>query len=218
MFPFPLYLITDPLLYPPSPKGAERKGSQPIFDAVEEAIEGGARLIQYREKTKTRREMHEAAKKLRNQTAGRGVTLIINDEIDLALAVGADGVHLGQDDLPIAIARTLLGREAIVGISTHNLAQAVRAESDGADYIGFGPIFKTSTKDSQNPPLGLEAVAETVKQVQIPLYPIGGIQFSDLPGLMAAGATGVAVISALAGDVRLDVSRWVAFLKNHRKT
>lgn len=217
MFPFPLYLITDPLLYSLPQKGSDEKNSRSIFDAVEEAIVGGARLIQYREKTKTRREMYEVAKKLRNQTAERGVTLIINDEADLALAVGADGVHLGQEDLPVAIARTLLGREAIVGISTHTLAQAVQAESDGADYIGFGPIFKTSTKDSQNPPLGLDAVAETAKQVQIPIYPIGGIQFSDLPGLMAAGATGVAAISALAGDIRPNVSRWVAFLKTTGK-
>ena len=230
MFPFPLYLITDPLLYS-SKEGIEKNkttfeisssakdhGAQLDFDAIEQAMEGGARLVQYREKKGTRREMYETAKKLRELTASRNVTLIINDEIDLALAVRADGVHLGQDDLPIWIARKLLGKESIIGISTHSLGQALRAESEGADYIGFGPVFKTSTKESQNPPLGVKAVAETTKQVRIPLYVIGGIQLSDLPELMGAGAAGVAAISALSGDIRLNVSRWLAFFENHRKT
>jgi thiamine-phosphate pyrophosphorylase len=213
MVPFPLYLITDPLLYASSKE--EGQGDQHLFllDVVEQAIEGGARLIQYRDKSGTRREMYEIAKKLRDLTAARHVTLIINDEIDLALAVGADGIHLGQDDLPMWVARKLMGKGTIVGISTHNISQAVQAESEGADYIGLGPIFKSSTKDSPNPPLGIETVREAAKRVRIPIYVIGGIQFSDLSEVMSAGAAGVAVISALAGDIRLNVSLWVTYLK-----
>src|SRR5581483_2549773 len=154
MFPFPLYLITDPLLYSASEGKEKKEESRSLLDAVDRAMEGGARLIQYREKGATRREMYQTAHKLREMTAARGATLIINDDIDLALAVGAEGVHLGQDDFPIGIARRLLGKERIIGISTHHLNQALQAESDGADYIGFGPIFKTSTKSSENPPLG----------------------------------------------------------------
>ena len=213
MFPFPLYLITDPLLYPLPKEGDHRDRSQSLVDVIEQAIEAGARLIQYRDKTGTRREMYERAKKLRGLTSARDVTLIINDEIDLALAVKADGVHLGQDDLPIDVARKLLAKGTIVGISTHNISQAAKAESEGADYIGFGPIFKSSTKDSSNVPLGIESVREAVRQVQIPIYVIGGIQFSHLPEVMAAGAAGVAAVSAFSGDIRLNVSRWVTFLK-----
>jgi thiamine-phosphate pyrophosphorylase len=217
MFPFPFYLITDPLLSGSPEKADERERSLSLLDAMDQAIEGGARLIQYRDKTGTRREKYETARKLKDLASGRQVTLMINDEIDLALAVRADGVHLGQDDLPILIARKLLGKGTIVGISTHNLAQAVQAESDGADYIGFGPIFKTSTKDSGNPPLGIGAVVEATKKVRIPLYAIGGIQFSHLAEVMAAGAAGVAAISALSGDIRLNVSSWLTFLKTTGK-
>ena len=213
MFPFPLYLITDPFLYKSSKEIGKKDHSQLLLDAIEQAIEGGARLVQYREKKATRREMYAAAKKLRDLTSSRGVTLIINDEIDLALSVGADGVHLGQDDLPIRIARKLLGEKAIVGVSTHNLNQAMQAESDGADYVGFGPIFKTSTKESENTPRGIQAVSEITRQIQIPLYAIGGVKFSDLSELMKAGASGVAVISALAGEIQSNVSQWLTFFK-----
>lgn len=210
MFPFPLYFITDPLLCS-AETNAHKRG--PIVDSVADAIDGGARLVQYRDKMETRRTMFETAKKLRNLTAEQGVTLIINDEIDLALAVQADGVHLGQEDLPINIARRILGEKAIIGISTHHLAQATQAQSEGADYIAFGPIFKTGTKDSQNAPVGIEAIARAVREIEVPLYAIGGIKISHLSQVMAAGAAGVAVVSGLAGDVRSNVSGWLAALK-----
>lgn len=217
MFPFPLYFITDPLLH----GGRSTQENRPshfidpikgLSATVEEAIDGGARLIQYREKKSTRSQMYEAAKRLREITASHHVTLIINDEIDLALAVHADGVHLGQDDLPLWVARKVLGEKAIVGISTHSLQQAIQAESDGADYIGFGPIFETGTKTSSNRPTGIEQIFEVKRQVKIPLYAIGGIGLSHVAPILAAGAEGVAVISALAGDVRFNVRKWVALL------
>jgi thiamine-phosphate pyrophosphorylase len=170
---------------------------------------GGVRLVQYRDKYASRRDLYETARRLREITAQRGVTLIINDHVDVALAVGADGVHLGQEDLPVWVARKLLGDTRIVGVSTHCLEQAVRAEQDGADYIGFGPIFETHTKQT-GAPLGIGAIAEVKHQVGLPLYAIGGIQRSHLPAIRAAGADGVAAISAFSGDIRNHVQAWIA--------
>lgn len=161
--------------------------------------------------------MYETAKRLRRMTAEQGAVLIINDQIDLALAVKADGVHLGQDDLPLWIARKMLGNEAIVGISTHTLEEAMRAESEGADYIGFGPIFQTQTKEDARSAVGINAMAEVKRKVRIPIYAIGGIQRSRLSEVITAGADGVAVISALAGDVRANVAEWLAVFKRFGK-
>ncbi len=213
----PFYFLTSP-----SSSLAAETGLQPTrqrwITAVEEAISGGVRLVQYRETDGERRKMYETALLLRQVTAHYGVTLIINDFIDLALAVKADGVHLGQDDLPLWVARKLLGKEAIVGISTHSLDEAMAAESEGADYIGFGPIFHTRTKVSSYKPVGVEAIAEVKKQVAIPLYAIGGITLSTLPSIIKAGADGVAVISAVAsnvpGVIRSNVVQWMTLLND----
>ncbi|MEK7747648.1 MAG: thiamine phosphate synthase [Nitrospirota bacterium] len=208
---FPLYFVTDPVL--------ERPGSLPlsIFNVVEQAIAGGAQLIQYRDKVNSRNRLYENAKELREITLRHGVTLIINDQTDLALAVLADGVHLGQDDLPIFAARKLLGKSAIIGISTHSVEEAIRAESDGADYIGFGPIFRTVTKVDVKMPVGMHAIADVKKQVQIPLYAIGGIKKSHLPDLFSAGADGVVAISALAGDITANVADWIETIQSIKK-
>lgn len=214
MVPFPLYFIADPLLDRLPRKDPRHEGDRPLVKTVEAAVEAGARLIQYREKGGGRRAMYETAKRLREITAGHRATLIINDEIDLALAVRADGVHLGQDDLPLWVARKVLGKGAIVGLSTHNLEQAVQAEAEGADYIGFGPIFRTGTKESPYPPLGLEAIAEVKKRVQIPLYAIGGIQEVHIGRILSSGAAGVAAISALSGDIGPNVARWIKSLES----
>ncbi len=183
--------------------------SDAIVEATIQAMDGGVCLVQYRDKHASRRDLYETARRLREITAQRGVTLIINDHPDIALAVGADGTHLGQDDLPVWVARKLLGDTKIVGVSTHCLEQAVRAEQDGADYIGFGPIFETPTKQAGNP-LGIGAIREVKRQVSLPLYAIGGIQHGHLPAIRAAGADGVAAISAFSGDVRNQVRTWIA--------
>jgi thiamine-phosphate diphosphorylase len=218
---FPLYFITDPLLFVtndsqhhPAVQGDPQKL---LLEAVRQAIEGGARLIQYRDKKSARGMMYDTAKQLRKMTAEHGAMLIINDQIDLALAVKADGVHLGQDDLPLWIARKILGNEAIVGISTHTLDEAVHAESEGADYIGFGPIFQTQTKEDARAPVGIKAISELKQRVRIPIYAIGGIQRSHLSDLITAGVDGVAVISALAGDVRSNVAEWLEIFKRFGK-
>ncbi|WDT80288.1 MAG: thiamine phosphate synthase [Candidatus Manganitrophus sp.] len=143
--------------------------------------------------------MYETAKQLRKMTAEHGAVLIINDQIDLALAVKADGVHLGQEDLPLWIARKMLGNEAIVGISTHTLEEAIHAESEGADYIGFGPIFQTQTKEDARAPVGLEAIDPGQAEGAHSDLRDRGIQRSHLSDLITAGTDGVAVISALVG-------------------
>ncbi len=202
----PLYLIVDPSLY-------KQKGSQRTFlEFIDEAIEGGVRWIQYRDKNASRREQFERAKQLQGLTRERNVVLIINDEIDLALAVKADGVHLGQDDFPVEMARKLLGEESIVGLSTHNLKQVKQAESENIDYIGIGPIFPTKTKRSQEMPLGIEGLAKLCAVTALPVYAIGGIQFSHLPNIISTRVTGLAIASALAGADQSEVQRWITCL------
>ncbi len=204
MFPSPLYVVTHPANDSDSQTALAR-----LLDGVAAAIDGGARLFQYRDKQTTRRAMFETATVLRHLTRAHGATLIVNDQIDLACAVQADGVHLGQDDLPIWVARKMLGCGAIVGVSTHDVDEAIRAEIDGADYIGFGPLFATTTKQTTRPPRGIASLLEMAGRISIPIYAIGGIRFDHLPDIIAAGATGVAAVSGLAGDVRENVVAWI---------
>jgi thiamine-phosphate pyrophosphorylase len=159
------------------------------------ALRAGAGWIQYREKGKSRREIYHEALRLRGLTRDAGATFVVNDHADIALAVDADGVHLGQDDLPLKEARKILG-ERIIGISTHSLAEAVEAAGDGADYIGFGPVFHTFTKDAGEPK-GVEALREIKRHVNIPVVAIGGISLENLAVVLDAGADGVAVASAI---------------------
>ncbi len=192
---FPFYFITNP--------------PEDVIAAVIQAIAGGAELIQYRDKVNTRRVMYENAKRIREITTRAGTTLIINDQIDLALAVHADGVHLGQHDLPIGVARKVLGRTSIVGISTHTLEEAIMAERSGADYIGFGPLFKTKTKNDAHRPAGISPIAQIKQGIKIPLVVIGGIARTDLPAIFSAGANSVAAISAVSGDIESNVREWI---------
>lgn len=175
------------------------------------ALEGGARWIQYREKDKTRRELYREALRLREMTTRFRAVFIVNDHADIALAVDADGVHLGQDDLPLIEARRLM-KERIIGISTHALAEAVDAEQGGADYIGFGPVFHTATKDAGSP-RGLDMVREIRERVHIPVVAIGGISMGGVPSVLEAGADAVAVASAVsAGDITENVKSFLALL------
>lgn len=182
-------------------------------DMTRIALGAGAGWIQYREKERTRREIYHEAKKLRALTAEYGATLVVNDHADIALAVDADGVHLGQDDLPLKEARRILG-DRIVGISTHSLAQAVEAGHDGADYIGFGPVFCTTTKDAGEPK-GLEMLRMIRRAVEIPVVAIGGISAQTLPLVLEAGADAVAVASAvLRGDIAENVRSFMRILRD----
>jgi len=162
---------------------------------------GGATLIQLREKRLPALQLYEHAKAAVAAARKTGTQLIINDRVDVALAAGAHGVHLGQDDMPPEAARRLLGDEAVIGYSTHNIEQAQRALALPINYIAIGPIFKTSTKSDASPTLGLEGLLAVRKVVgNMPLVAIGGISHANAQDVIEAGADSVAVISALLSD------------------
>lgn len=183
----------------------------PVLDAARLALEAGVRFIQYREKELTRREIFGQAARLRELTLRFGASLIVNDHADIALAIDADGVHLGQDDLPLAVARRIMGGR-IIGISTHSLVQAKAAAEGGADYIGFGPIFETSTKDAGTA-VGVDNLRLITQNVSVPVVAIGGIGLGNIEAVFAAGAEAVAMASALcAGDVAGNAERFIRLL------
>ncbi len=165
-----------------------------VIEDVKIAIDNGIKIIQLRDKVNNKETILETAKQLRELTKEKGVILIINDHIDIAKEVDADGVHLGQDDTPIEEARNLLNNK-IIGISCHSLKQAIKAEKDGADYIGIGPIFKTQTKDYQE--IGSNIITNVKNSIKIPFIAIGGIDKDNIDEVLNAGATRVAIISAL---------------------
>lgn len=192
-----------------------KAGGRTDEEIVKTALEAGARWIQYREKEKTRREIYREALRLRDATRQFGALFSVNDHADIALAVDADGVHLGQDDLPLREARKLMGGK-IIGISAHSLREAMDAAECGADYIGFGPVFPTVTKDA-GIPKGVEMLREIKRQVSIPVVAIGGISVENLPEVLAAGADAVAAASAiLRGDVSENVRSFMKIIGGER--
>lgn len=164
-------------------------------------IDGGARLIQLREKVGSSREFFEAAVQTIEYANVHGVSIVINDRIDIAMSAGAAGVHLGQSDMPPEKARLLLGDKAIIGYSTHTLEQARRAATLPVNYIAFGPIFATKTKVDPDAVVGLEAVSRIREAIgDIPLVAIGGINIDSIEDVLAAGADSVAMISSIIGN------------------
>jgi thiamine-phosphate pyrophosphorylase len=164
--------------------------------------------VQYRNKNAETREMYIEAVRLREICSN--VPFLINDRIDIALAVDADGVHLGQSDMPYRAARKMLGPEKIVGITVHNLAEAIEAQRSGADYLGISPIFQTSTKSDAGKPAGIALIEEIRAQVDIPLIAIGGINLSNAPEVVRAGADGLCAISAVVTkkDAGREINRF----------
>jgi thiamine-phosphate pyrophosphorylase len=182
---------------------------------VLKALEAGVRWIQYRDKERSRREIYQESIRLRNITRTFNAVFIVNDHTDIALAVDADGVHLGQDDLPLKEARKITGKDKIIGISTHNPEQARDAERDGADYIGFGPVFHTSTKNA-GIPMGVHLLHEIKGMVHIPVVGIGGINLKNIGSVLEAGADAVAVASAiLRGDMRENIYRFIDIINSY---
>ena len=170
-------------------------------EQVERLIAGGAKFIELREKHASPRDFFEAAKSAVEIARQHDVKIIINDRVDIARALGADGVHLGQDDLPPSAARQILGSEAIIGFSTHSVEQAIKAAAHGVNYIAIGPIFETTTKEKPDPVVGLDGLRKVKKSIdQIQLVAIGGIGLDDIRDVMAAGADSAALISAIVGD------------------
>lgn len=183
-----LYVITDEQLS----KGRSHA------EIARLAIEGGADVIQLRDKTASSRKLYEDALAIREITREAAIPFIVNDRLDIALAVDADGVHVGQKDLPAKVARRLIGSDKILGVSAENVEQAIQAEQDGADYLGVGPIFEArSTKPDAGEPGGLVLLTEIRRQCKIPIIAIGGINQQNAKQTIQAGADGVAVISAI---------------------
>ncbi len=179
---------------------------------VEQYLKGGIRFLQVREPTLPDSLLYPQLLKIRSLCEPLGAQFLINDRVDLALAAGAHGVHLGQDDLPVRVARDLLGEEAIIGLSTHNRQQFLDAQAQDLDYIAMGPIFSTLTKETNHPPLGVEALGELIADSRFPVVAIGGISLEKAPLVWTAGADSVAVISdiANAGDPAQRVSQYLS--------
>jgi thiamine-phosphate pyrophosphorylase len=175
-------------------------------------LQGGAKMIQLRAKAMSSRDFLHLAQRARELTNPYDCKLIVNDRIDLALGSAADGVHLGQEDLPLQIGRKLLGDRRLIGISTHSLEQAKEAEANGADYIGFGPIFGTATKNTGYTARGLEMLARTRAAVALPIVAIGGITEANIQSVWQAGADSAAIISDIlkADEVAAKVSAILA--------
>lgn len=197
-----LYVILDPSIRP----------ERPLSEVLQAAAESGCKLFQYRNKAGSMNEQYAEALPLRKLAADLCVTFIVNDRCDLALAVAADGVHLGQEDLPYAEARKLLGPEKIIGLSTHHAGHVRHAATVQPDYIGFGPIFKPASKEDHDPVVGLDGLRQVRSLTSLPLFAIGGIQLEHVEDVRRAGADGVAVISAVlrAPEVSKAVEQLIA--------
>ena len=182
---------------------------------VEQYLKGGTLFLQVREPALPASLLYPQLLKIRSLCQPLGAQFLVNDRVDLALAARAHGVHLGQDDLPVQMARDLLGKEAIIGLSTHNRQQFSDAQAQDVDYIAMGPIFSTSSKETENPPLGVEALGELIADSRYPVVAIGGISLEKAPQIWKAGADSVAVISdiANAADPAQRISRYLALAK-----
>jgi thiamine-phosphate pyrophosphorylase len=174
-------------------------GDRTTIDVVRDAVAGGVDVVQLREKTASARERYDLGRNLRALTREAGVDLVVNDRVDIARAVDADGVHLGDDDLPVSVAREQLGEEAVIGRSVSTVAGAEAAEAAGADYLGVGAVYRTGTKDTdpEQTAVGLDRVQAIREAVDLPFVGIGGVDAGNAADVVAAGADGVAVVSAI---------------------
>lgn len=198
---YSLYLVTD----------AELSRGRTQREIVTAAIRGGVTVVQYREKNTGTRRMIAEAQELCELCRLHSIPFIVNDRVDVALAVDADGVHVGQEDMPAVLARKLIGPGKILGVSVENLAQLEEALAAEADYVGASPIFATPTKPDAPAPIGLQGLRELARASSIPVVAIGGMNASNAAEILSAGAAGVAVVSAIVGAE--DVERAAAELR-----
>ncbi|MFT3784131.1 MAG: thiamine phosphate synthase [Nibricoccus sp.] len=185
---YTVYLVTD----------APERYTNGLLTGVEQALAGGVSMVQYRATAGTRRHLYATACALRDLLRPRGVPLIINDQVDLAMAVDAEGVHVGQNDLPVSVARRLLGPGKLIGLSITAPDQLSSVPAGAVDYLGLGPVFPTISKDDAAPALGLELLDQMTKNCHLPTVAIGGINLENAPKVFAAGVDGVAVVSAFS--------------------
>lgn len=195
---FSLYVVTDP----------DVLGKRSAVSAIKDAIKGGAKIVQLRDKKVSIGEYYKKAKQIAEICKKAKVTFIVNDYLDVCMALDADGVHLGQDDVPVSVARKLLGPDKIIGLSTHSKEQAIKGAKSGADYISIGPVFTTQSKPNTMP-VGIELVKWASKNIKIPFVAIGGINEGNLKDVLKAGAKRAAVIRAAIGskDIANSVKR-----------
>ncbi len=186
---------------------------------AEAAYAGGAGVVQYRHKNASTREMLLNARVISEIAKNSGKALIINDRIDIALAVKADGVHLGPDDMPVSVARRIMGPMAIIGVSTGSIEEAIEAEAEGASYIGVGCIYGTNSKPDAGDAIGIKIISEIKSVVNIPVVAIGGINITKVPELLQQGADGIAVISSItrAKNIKSATRDFIKTIKNCRK-
>ncbi|WP_296869150.1 thiamine phosphate synthase [uncultured Methanobrevibacter sp.] len=183
---YSVYLVTD----------RRNKTDEEFLNIIEEAIKGGTTVVQLREKTASTKEFYDLALRVKEITSRYGVPLLINDRIDIALAVDSEGVHIGQDDMPADIAREIIGEDKILGVSASTVEEAKKAEIDSADYIGSGAVFPTATKDDADS-VSEEELKEIVDSIDIPVVAIGGITIENAHTLKASGIAGFSVVSAI---------------------
>lgn len=188
---FNLYLITD---------RTQVATNHTLLSAIDSALQGGVRAIQLREKDLTAAELLPLAQELRNLTREYAAQLLINDRVDIALAVQADGVHLGEHSLPTEVVRQLVGPKLLIGVSTHSIADISRATEQGADFVTFGPVYATPSKAAFGPPQGLKALTEACHVSSLPVFALGGITPPRVADVRQAGAGGVALISAICAN------------------
>jgi len=190
MVDFNLYLITD----------RTQTAGRELPAVVADALSAGVRSVQLREKDLPARRQFELALRMRSITSAHNARLLINDRIDIALAVGADGVHVGADSLPVAEVRKLLGTELLIGYSAHSVAEALQAERDGADFVTFGPVYQTPSKLKYGDPVGVPQLAAAASALAIPVFALGGVKISTIAEVMSSGCHGAAMISGIVSE------------------
>jgi len=206
--PFDLYLVTD----------RHATEGRPLLEVIQKALDAGVKAIQLRERDLPARELLFLAEQVKALTDRAGATLLINDRVDVCLMIGAEGVHLRADHLPIPVVRRLLGPERLIGVSCHSVEEVREAEKGGADFVVLGPLYKTPSKRSYGPPIGVETLRAAKAGCPIPIFAIGGIQSDRIPEVLKAGAIGVAVISGIltAADVGRAAEHMLEVLQSHR--
>ena len=202
-----LYVIAD----------KEICGNRDIEEVVSRSIDGGAEMIQYRDKESDDNLFLKTASKLQAICKVRNIPFIVNDRVEIAIKIYADGVHVGQEDIPLVEARRKLGPDKIIGVSATSIQQAMKAEEEGADYVGVGPIFDTRSKEIEKP-IGLDIITAVKNRLKIPFFAIGGINLNNLDELIHAGGRRIAVISAviLSDDIKSAAARLLEKLKEEQ--
>lgn len=203
---FKLYLITDRRLF---------TDNVSLLTGIEAALKGGVQAVQLREKDLGIRELLRMAYALRELTAGYRAKLFINDRVDVALAVDADGVHLGGAGMPAYAARKAAGEGMLIGVSAHSMEEAIKAEEEGADFVTLGPIFETPSKIKYGKPFGTDLLREVRGKISLPVFAIGGIKKENAASVLESGASGIAIISAILGseDIKSNTEEFMRLLK-----